>query len=308
MKNRVRDICFDAMLLALLIICSQLSINTGIVKFTLQLLCVFIIGNTRSLKHSMIIIASYIILGLIGLPVFASFQGGLAYIYSPTFGFIYGFIILLIIQNILNYLFTKCIKNKYLSYSISSLIGLFVLYGCGLLHGYLILNIYKGASYSFNKLLSLFIVPYLPWDLLKLILATIISVEINKYIDHFHHQIHFDSLDSTSTYLKNNYSMLDNLTFVDASFQTNGKGRETRVWESSKDLNLMFSILIKDEYLINNFSYLSILSALMVKEALDQLRIDNVTIKWPNDVYIKDKKVCGILLESQSNNNGQIEC
>ena len=115
--------------------------------------------------------------------------------------------------------------------------------------------------------------------------------------------IHFDVIDSTNTYLKENYKDLDNFTFVDASFQISGRGRNNRNWKSEKGENLLFSLLIKDEVLINKFKSLSIISALSVIEAIN---IDNLSIKWPNDVYYKDNKLVGILLEGVTTN--KFEC
>ena len=115
--------------------------------------------------------------------------------------------------------------------------------------------------------------------------------------------IHFDVIDSTNTYLKENYKDLDNFTFVDASFQTSGRGRNNRNWKSEKGENLLFSLLIKDEVLINKFKSLSIISALSVIETIN---IDNLSIKWPNDVYYKDNKLVGILLEGVTTN--KFEC
>ena len=114
-----------------------------------------------------------------------------------------------------------------------------------------------------------------------------------------YHYLHFGEIDSTNLYLKNSYQLLENFTFVSADYQSKGKGRNDRVWESSKGLNLMFSILIKDPKLIENSSILSLMSAVEVAKLLERYGIDNVSIKWPNDVLIGDKKVCGILLEGQ---------
>ena len=115
--------------------------------------------------------------------------------------------------------------------------------------------------------------------------------------------IHFETIDSTNTYLKENYKNLDNFTFVDASFQTNGRGRNNRSWKSEKGENLLFSLLIKDESLIKEFKSLSIVSALSI---IHVLNINNLSIKWPNDIYHKDNKLAGILLEAISTN--KIEC
>ena len=114
-----------------------------------------------------------------------------------------------------------------------------------------------------------------------------------------YHYIHFDEIDSTNNYLKNSYQLLDNFTFVSADYQSKGKGRNDRVWESSKGLNLMFSILIKDPKLLEVSTILSLMTAVEVAKLLERYDIDNVSIKWPNDVLIGDKKVCGILLEGQ---------
>ena len=114
-----------------------------------------------------------------------------------------------------------------------------------------------------------------------------------------YHYIHFDEIDSTNNYLKNSYQLLDNFTFVSADYQSKGKGRNDRVWESVKGLNLMFSILIKDPKLLEVSTILSLMTAVELAKLLDRYGIDNVSIKWPNDVLIGDRKVCGILLEGQ---------
>ena len=117
----------------------------------------------------------------------------------------------------------------------------------------------------------------------------------------------FDSIDSTSKYLKENYIALKDFTFVSSLYQTNGKGRMDRSWESNKGENLLFSLLIKKKTLLKLYSSISILSATVILSVLKEYNIDNVMIKWPNDVYIDDKKVCGILLESISTSEN-LEC
>ena len=114
-----------------------------------------------------------------------------------------------------------------------------------------------------------------------------------------YHSLHFEEIDSTNNYLKNSYQLLDNFTFVSADYQSAGKGRNDRKWESEKGVNLMFSFLIKDQKLLEKAPTLSILTAVEVAKLLERYGLDNVSIKWPNDVLVNDKKICGILLESQ---------
>lgn len=115
--------------------------------------------------------------------------------------------------------------------------------------------------------------------------------------------IHFETIDSTNTYLKENYEELDNFTFVSADFQSAGRGRNNRNWKSEKGENLLFSLLIKDKALIDKFSSLSVISAFSIIKALN---LEYLSIKWPNDIYYKDSKLCGILLEAVTRN--EIEC
>ena len=113
--------------------------------------------------------------------------------------------------------------------------------------------------------------------------------------------IDFETIDSTSKYLKENYNNLKDFTFVSSLFQTEGRGRMERTWESKKGENLLFSLLIKQKSLLKLYSSISILSATVILNVLkDEYKIDDVSIKWPNDVYINSKKVSGILLEGIS--------
>ena len=113
---------------------------------------------------------------------------------------------------------------------------------------------------------------------------------------------HFDKIDSTSAFLKCRSFSLRNFTFVSADFQTAGHGRMGRTWISNKDENLLFSLLIKDKKLIDNFSSVSLAVATSIFNTLKEFGFDDISIKWPNDVYAGGRKICGILLESTSDN------
>lgn len=114
-----------------------------------------------------------------------------------------------------------------------------------------------------------------------------------------YHLVHFKEIDSTNNYLKNSYQLLDDFTFAVADYQSHGKGRNDRVWQSNSGENLMFSFLIKNQDLIKQAEMLSIATAVEVASLAEKYNIDKVSIKWPNDVLVGDKKVCGILLEGQ---------
>jgi BirA family biotin operon repressor/biotin-[acetyl-CoA-carboxylase] ligase len=85
---------------------------------------------------------------------------------------------------------------------------------------------------------------------------------------------------------------------VFAEMQTEGRGRRGRIWHSAPGQALLFSILLR----CDRFSpdLLGLASAVAVAETLTALSIPSVQIKWPNDILIDGRKVCGILCESKT--------
>lgn len=82
--------------------------------------------------------------------------------------------------------------------------------------------------------------------------------------------------------------------------QTSGKGQKGNFWEAEEGKNLTFSLLYKPfELLAMDQFTISIIISLGICDYLKEKAIDNVKIKWPNDIYVGDNKVCGILIEHE---------
>ena len=111
--------------------------------------------------------------------------------------------------------------------------------------------------------------------------------------------IHFDSIDSTNAFLKEHFEDLEDHTFVSASHQSKGKGREDRSWIDSAGDNLLFSVLLKRPTSPLGLGPFVLSSAVAVASVLEEEGILGVSIKWPNDVYVNGKKIAGILLEGR---------
>lgn len=103
----------------------------------------------------------------------------------------------------------------------------------------------------------------------------------------------FDILDSTNDFIKKNQAFLPNYTIVQAMAQTHGKGQFERTWESEPGLNLLFSLLIKEEIPQQE---LLLFSASGIVDLLTANGIDSY-IKPPNDIYASKGKIAGILIE-----------
>ncbi|MBO8130250.1 MAG: biotin--[acetyl-CoA-carboxylase] ligase [Candidatus Marinimicrobia bacterium] len=115
--------------------------------------------------------------------------------------------------------------------------------------------------------------------------------------------IHFQTIDSTNTYLLNN-NHLENGTVVLADYQTSGRGRRGRKWESNPEESLLFSILLLKHPVNINLMGFTFASAVGVAKGLIKvLKNQKISLKWPNDVLLNDKKVCGILVESRTTGN-----
>ena len=117
--------------------------------------------------------------------------------------------------------------------------------------------------------------------------------------------IELDSVDSTNNYLSKlaNETIVENGSVILAHYQTNGKGQRGNTWESEKGSNLTFSIYLEVSFLkvTQNF-ILSMMVCNSVHELISKYT-DKAVIKWPNDLLIDDKKVCGILIENSIQGN-----
>lgn len=107
--------------------------------------------------------------------------------------------------------------------------------------------------------------------------------------------IHLTNITSTNDYLLSLKSQEDIVAVSD--YQTRGKGMGTNRWESEPGKNLLFSILIHPTWIPVNQQYLlSMAEAIALCDTLREVT-DDITIKWPNDIYWKDKKISGTRID-----------
>ena len=115
-----------------------------------------------------------------------------------------------------------------------------------------------------------------------------------------HPVIYHDQVDSTNTQAKRLGEELardGHGTLVVADLQTAGKGRRGRSWESPSGASIYMSILLRPDILPDQAPMLTLVMAQSVAEAVQELTGAEVGIKWPNDIVLNGKKICGILTE-----------
>ena len=114
---------------------------------------------------------------------------------------------------------------------------------------------------------------------------------------------HFKTLESTNQYLQNllneGVDIVNNIVVTD--FQTSGKGQGKNVWQSEDGKNLLFSIALDMSFLKaeNQFLLTQMVSVTMINVLKKYLPEKSLFIKWPNDIYFKDKKIAGILIKNE---------
>ena len=107
-----------------------------------------------------------------------------------------------------------------------------------------------------------------------------------------------DTVDSTNTFAKEKLLNKDYLVVISEQ-QTAGRGRQGKEWYSPNAGNIYMTIKFRDK----NPAPLSLIIGLLISEAMDSVSGQkiNAGLKWPNDLLINKKKICGILIESEMN-------
>lgn len=108
-----------------------------------------------------------------------------------------------------------------------------------------------------------------------------------------------NEVDSTNNYAKQLIAdKAEEGTVVLAHYQKNGKGQQGNFWESEPNKNLTFSLILYPNWLVASKQFfISKVVSLALVEVL-KTKVENVSIKWPNDIYLRDKKIAGILIEN----------
>lgn len=170
---KVKDMSYIALFAGLIAIGAFIQLPISIVPITMQTLFVVLAAMILKRKKAISAVLLYIVIGLIGLPVFAK-GGGIAYIFQPTFGYLIGFIGA---AAIVGEVAERTDKISYLL--VSGFIAMIVIYGIGMLYFWLIQTTIYQISYGFDWIIYYLFIVYIPGD----VLACIVAVLVGKRLD-----------------------------------------------------------------------------------------------------------------------------
>lgn len=170
MNKQIKNICLCAIAAALISVLSPISIPIGVISITLSLFIIYTLAAILKPSQILIALLIYVIIGSIGLPVFSNFKGGISVIFGITGGYIIGYFPAVLIISLMVYNH----KNKVYLYPISMVIGTVICYLIGTIWFVIV------AQTTFTYALSVCVFPFIPFDLIKIAAATIISYLINK--------------------------------------------------------------------------------------------------------------------------------
>ena len=164
-------ITVTALMTAVTCILAPLSIPIGPVPISLTNLAIYISLYLLGWKRGTISYLVYLLIGLVGVPVFSGFTGGIGKLAGPTGGYIIGFIAMAVIAGLV---IDKC-HNRWLQL-LGMIVGTAVCYAFGTAWFCI------SASYTVGAALTVCVIPFIPADLIKMVIAMLLGPEIKKRI------------------------------------------------------------------------------------------------------------------------------
>ena len=176
-KLGTRDMALVALMTALMAICSWISIPTT-VPFTLQTLGVFLACALLGGKRGSLAVFVYLLLGALGLPVFAGFSGGAGALLGSTGGYILGFLLQALVMWGME---TVWGRDRWWKLAASMLLGLVVCYAAGTLW-FMVVYARTTGPVGLMTVLGWCVIPFVVPDLIKMALAILLQRRIGKYV------------------------------------------------------------------------------------------------------------------------------
>lgn len=175
---RLKSMVFVALMAAFLCIFSPISIPLPLVPITLQTFAVFLASALLGWKRGTVAVLIYLLLGLIGLPVFSGWTGGFSSFATPSSGYIIGFLFTALLTGFLIDRFSR----QFWMYPVAMAAGLAVCYLFGTIWFLVYMNVWMSTPYSFWEAVLICVLPFLVGDAVKIAAATALSYPLRKQL------------------------------------------------------------------------------------------------------------------------------
>ncbi len=175
-KITTKELVFTALMAVIIAVCSWISIPTT-VPFTLQTFGVFMAVGLLGGKKGTISVLVYILLGAVGVPVFAGFSGGIGVLFGTTGGYIVGFLL----SGLVYWAMTAAFGEKLPIMIIAMVLGLIVCYAFGTAW-FMIVYAKNTAPIGLMTALGWCVFPFIIPDCIKIALAIVLTKQLKKYV------------------------------------------------------------------------------------------------------------------------------
>lgn len=177
--SKTKSLILCSLFTALIVVGAFIKIPVPVVPFTLQFLFTTLAGLLLGSKRGMISVVVYMILGLIGLPVFSE-GGGIWYILKPSFGYIIGFCIGTFVTGLI----AERMKEKTIPrYLLANFTGLMIVYVVGMVYYYIICNYVINTPIAFGPLFLYCFLLAVPGDICLCIFAAVLVKKVRQIWD-----------------------------------------------------------------------------------------------------------------------------
>lgn len=176
-KFTTLDMAYVGIFAAIIAVCSWISVPLTI-PVTLQTMAVCLTAGLLGTKRGVLAVAAYLLIGLVGVPVFSNFTAGVSRLMGPTGGYLIGFIFTALIVGAATELF----GDKIWVYAVSMIVGIAVLYAFGTAWYVIVYNGGNADTVTVSSALAACVVPFIIPDLIKISLATFFCSALKKRI------------------------------------------------------------------------------------------------------------------------------
>lgn len=175
-RNKTQNLAICGLFVALLAICSWISIPLT-VPVTMQTFAVFLCAGLLGTKRSLASIGCWILMGFVGVPVFAGFQGGPSVIIGPLGGYIVGFMVTALIVGIT----AEKISKNAVALGVAMFIGLVVCYAIGTVW-FMYFYAKAAGPIGLGATLGMCVFPFIIPDCVKIVIAVILTKRLERFV------------------------------------------------------------------------------------------------------------------------------